>query len=214
MRLTPFQSIQASKNVPGTEGYAEDAELLTLRYESVSVVDKYKAVLHLLPTQASSVLDIGAGTGVDAGWFAKQGHSVLAVEPTMALREAGAKLHPSCQIEWLDDNLPELIETRKRKAKFRLVLVTAVWAHLAEDERQKAMPSVAELLRQDGSLIMSLRHGPAPANRRMFEVTAEETIELAQQNGLQTSLLKQTESVQMLNRQAGVTWSWLVFRKE
>lgn len=206
-------SVSPSKKIPGTEGYAEDAELLIHRYESISVVDKYKVVLHLLPTQASKVLDIGAGTGVDAIWFAKQGHSVLAVEPTRALREAGARLHPSSQIEWLDDSLPELIETRKRKAKFRLVLVTAVWAHLAEDERQKAMASLAELLGQDGSLIMSLRHGPAPANRRVFEVTAEETIELARHNGLKTLLLKQTESVQVLNRQAGVTWSWLVFQK-
>jgi 2-polyprenyl-3-methyl-5-hydroxy-6-metoxy-1,4-benzoquinol methylase len=199
--------------IPGTEGYAADAETLISQYESVPFSDKYKAVLHLLPVCASNVLDIGAGTGVDASWFAKQGHSVLAVEPTKAFREAGVALHPSDQIEWLDDSLPDLIETRKRKAKFSLVLVTAVWTHLAEDERHRAMPNVAALLERDGLLIMSLRHGSAPASRRVFEVTAEETRELAQQNGLTISLLRRTESVQVLNRQAGVTWSWLVFRK-
>lgn len=206
-RLAPLST------VPGTEGYAEDAEALIPRYEGVSVADKYKAVLHLLPVCAINVLDIGAGTGVDASWFAKQGHSVLAVEPTKAFRESGEALHPSDQIEWLDDSLPDLTETRKRNARFNLVLVTAVWSHLAEGERRRAMFNVAELLEHGGLLILSLRHGSAPPNRRVFEVTAEETIELGQQNGLKISLLKRTESVQALNRNAGVTWSWLVFQK-
>lgn len=58
-----------------------------------------------------------------------------------------------------------------------------------------------------------LRHGPAPANRRIFDVTAEETIELALRNGLKEILYAQTESVQPTNREAGVMWTWLAFRK-
>jgi len=111
-----------SCQVPGTEGYAEDAEALIPKYESVAFADKYKAILHLLPACASTVLDIGAGTGVDASWLAKQGHCVLAVEPTKAFRESGIALHPSGQIDWLNDSLPDLIETRKRKAKFKAKL--------------------------------------------------------------------------------------------
>lgn len=199
--------------VPGTEGYAEEAESLIPRYEGVSVVEKYKTVLHLLPARGSKVLDIGAGTGVDAAWFAANGHNVLAVEPTKALREAGARLHPSSQIEWLDDSLPSLEETRKHKKKFDLILVTAVWMHLAEGERQKAMANVAALLEQEAFLILTLRQGPAPTNRRVFEVTAEETIELAQQSGLRNCLYEQTQSIQLLNRQAGVMWSWVAFQK-
>src|SRR5688572_11126945 len=100
-----------------------------------------------------------------------------------------------------------------RKEAFDLVLVTAVWAHLAETERQQAMVNVAALLRPGALLIMSLRHGPAPASRRIFEVSAEETIELAQRNSLKETLHLLTGSVQPINRQAGVTWSWLAFQK-
>lgn len=202
-----------SNIVPGTEGYSEYAEWLIPQYESVPFVEKYKAVLHLLPTKASEILDIGAGTGADAAWLATKGHYVLAVEPTGLLREAGEKLHPSNQIEWLEDSLPMLSKTMGREKAFDLVLVIAVWAHLAETERQQAMFNIAALLRPDALLIMSIRHGPAPTSRRIFEVSAEETIELAQRHSLKVTLHLLTASVQPINRQAGVTWSWLVFQK-
>lgn len=208
-----MSNVMQSNIVPGTEGYSEDEESLIPRYESVPFVEKYKAVLHLLPTEASEILDIGAGTGADAAWLATKGHYVLAVEPTDPLREAGEKLHPSNQIEWLDDSLPTLPKTMARKEAFDLVLVTAVWAHLAETERQQAMVNVAALLRPGALLIMSLRHGPAPASRRIFEVSAEETIELAQRHSLKEILHLLTGSAQAINRQAGVTWSWLAFQK-
>lgn len=199
--------------IPGTEGYSEDAESLISRYESVLFTEKYKAVIHLLPTKPSKILDIGAGTGVDAAWLATKDHCILAVEPTDLLREGGAKLHPSSQIEWLDDSLPMLLKTMARKEVFELVLVTAVWVHLAEKERKQAMSIIAALLKPGALLIMSLRHGPSPANRRVFEVSAEETIELAKQVGLREVLYMRTESVQLINRQAGVMWSWLAFQK-
>jgi len=208
-----MSALTQSKIVPGTEGYSEDAESLIPRYEGVSFTEKYKAVLHLLPTKASKILDIGAGTGVDAAWLATKGHCILAVEPTDPLREAGATLHLSSEIEWLDDSLPMLLKTMARQEVFDLVLVTAVWAHLAEKERKQAMSNIAALLKPSALLIMSLRHGPTPPNRRAFEVTAEETIELAQRDGLREILYTQTESAQPTNRQAGVMWSWLVFQK-
>ncbi len=202
-----------SSTVPGTEGYSEDAEWLVPRYESVSFIDKYRAVSHLLPEKASMILDIGAGTGADAAWLATNGHSVVAVEPVAAFRGAGIKLHASAEIEWLDDSLPALSKTMSRKGAFDVVLVTAVWVHLAPPERAQAMSNITALLKSGAILIISIRHGPAPANRRVFEVSAEETIELAKWNGLREILSARTHSAQLINRRAGVTWSWLAFEK-
>jgi SAM-dependent methyltransferase len=202
-----------SKIVPGTEGYAEDAGEVISRYESIFFVEKYKAVIHLLPVMPSKILDIGAGTGVDAAWLVAQGHRVLAVEPTDALREAGTKLHLSRQIEWLKDSLPTLPRTVARNETFDIVLVTAVWVHLDKQEHEQAMSNIAALLKPGALLIMSLRHGPAPMNRRVFEVTAGETIELAERCRLKKSLHLQTPSLQLVNQQVGVVWSWLVFQK-
>jgi SAM-dependent methyltransferase len=93
---------------PSTQGYAEQAAELIPRYEAVPFEHKYRAENHLLPQRPSRILDVGAGTGADAAWLAAQSHTVLAVEPTAALREAGQALHPQPTIEWLDDSLPDL----------------------------------------------------------------------------------------------------------
>ena len=59
-----------------------------------------------------------------------------------------------------------------------------------------------------------IRHGPVPPGRRMFEVSAEETIALARMQDLHPVLNVRTESIQEKNRAAGVNWINLAFVKE
>jgi SAM-dependent methyltransferase len=200
-----------SVQVSGTEGYADEAEELFKLYESIPAADAHRAVLHLIPTAPGSILDIGSGTGRDAAWFAAQGHRVVAVEPTDAMRIPATTLHPSPRIEWLDDSLPDLALLRARDERFDLVMLSAVWMHLDAEQRRQAMPNLAALVRAGGVMIMKVRHGPVPEGRRMFEVSPEETIELAQTQGLHPVLNVRTESNQEANRRAGVTWTNLAF---
>jgi len=60
---------------------------------------------------------------------------------------------------------------------------------------------------------MKIRHGPVPVGRRMFEISPEETIELAQTQDLHPVLNVRTESSQEANRLAGVSWTNLAFVK-
>lgn len=202
-----------SVRVSGTEGYAEAAADLLKRYESISFADVHTPILHLIPKVPCSVLDIGSGTGRDAAALAAMGHRVVAVEPTDELRVPAMALHPSIRIEWLNDSLPDLPLVLARGEKFDAVMLTAVWAHLDEQQRRHAMPNVASLLREGGVMIMSLRHGPFPHGRRIFEVSAEETVQLAQGQGLHPVLNLRTQSVQELNRLAGVSWTRVAFVK-
>lgn len=195
---------------PGAQGYSEQAEQLVTQYESIPFVEKHRAVLHLLPDAPCDVLDIGAGTGADAAWFADAGHRAVAVEPTAELRNPGMSLHFASSIEWVDDSLPDLPKLSKGR-RFDLVMITAVWMHLDDNERATAMPRVASLLRSSGALIISLRHGPHAPGRRTFDVAAEETIQLASTSGLHCTLNVRTESARQFNRLAGVTWSRLAF---
>jgi SAM-dependent methyltransferase len=202
-----------SVQVSGTEGYAEEAEELFTRYESIPAADAHRTVLHLIPAAPGSVLDIGSGTGRDAAWFASLGHRVVAIEPTDAMRIPAMALHPSPRIEWLNDSLPDLAGLRTRSETFDLVMLTAVWMHLDEAQRRRAMPNLAALLRAGGTVIMKIRHGTVPAGRRMFEVSADETIELAKMQELRPVLNVRSESNQEANRLAGVTWTNLAFVK-
>lgn len=196
----------------GTQGYAEEAGILLDRYESVPPSEKHRSILHLLPASPGRVLDIGAGTGADAAYFAALGHRVVAVEPVAELRIPAAALHPSPLIEWIDDSLPDLRATQALGMRYDVVMATAVWMHLDEAERSRALPNVAALLGNGGILALTLRHGPCPPGRRMFEVTAEETIRLAQAGGLRCVLNERTPSILPENRRAGVEWSCLAFR--
>jgi 2-polyprenyl-3-methyl-5-hydroxy-6-metoxy-1,4-benzoquinol methylase len=156
--------------VSGTESYAEEASQLLKRYESISFAEAHRSVMHLIPNEPCRVLDIGAGTGRDAAGFAAMGHRVLAVEPTEEMRRGAMALHPSPLIEWLDDSLPDLTRVRGRDEQFDVVMLTAVWMHLDEQQRRRGIPNLAALVREGGVVIMTLRHGPVPPGRRMFEV--------------------------------------------
>ncbi len=199
--------------VPGTQGYAEQAEVLAERYQSIPFTERHRSLLPLLPTLPGVILDIGAGTGIDAAWFAKEGHRVLAVEPTSELSSRGKLLHPSPMIEWIDDSLPELATLRDRRAKFNAVLLSAVWMHLDESERRLGMATLATLIVPDGLIFMTLRHGPVPTGRRMFDVSGAETVALAQHRGLRPVLHTHSASAHEFNRAAGVTWTILAFKR-
>ncbi len=162
-------------------------------------------VAHLIPPAPLDVLDIGAGTGRDAAWFAARGDRVIAVEPTRELREGAMALHPDPRIAWIDDGLPDLASVRGKD--FDLVWMSAVWMHFDADERARMMPGVAALVRDGGALMMSLRHGPVPEGRRMFEVSADETIALAADAGLAIVSAEDCPSPYA----EGVTWSRLWF---
>lgn len=139
------------------------------------------------------------------------GHSVTAVEPTPELRLRAKVLDPSPQIQWLDDSLPDLAHLHGRGEIFDVVMLTAVWMHLDEQQSRQAMLRVAGLVRTGGLMMLSLRHGPVQPGRRMFEVTADETIPLAREHGLEAIL--QYDNQDALLGRPGVTWTRLAFSK-
>jgi SAM-dependent methyltransferase len=195
------------------EGYqqAADARFIA-RYESISSDAVYAPVREYLPGSPVRIADIGAGTGRDAGWFAAQGHTVTAVEPVEALREAGKRRHRDQDIAWVDDRLPTLRELACREP-FHLLTLCGVWQHLDDTARVQAMPVLAGLLELGGKLIVSLRHGPGGAGRRVFPVSVEATLRDARNSGLALLHRAAAPSVQQGNRALGVSWTWLVLRK-
>lgn len=195
--------------VPGTEGYADAAaSLLRTR---LAFAEVHAPILRFIPKAPASILDIGSGPGHDAAHLAGAGHAVVAAEPTPDLRAGAIALYGDKSIRWIDDSLPELQAVSALGERFDFVLSSGVWMHLSESERRAAMPNVAALLAPGGAFALSLRYGPVPAGRRMFAVSAEETIALAGRAGLEPILDVARDSLQPGNRAAGVTWRILAF---
>ncbi|MGZ3341624.1 MAG: class I SAM-dependent methyltransferase [Reyranella sp.] len=193
----------------GTEGYGETADALVKHYEGVTFAEVHRETLDLMPTPPSRVLDVGAGTGRDAAALAALGHSVVAVEPTPELRAHGQRLHGDAAITWIDDALPDLDKVHALGVRYDLVLLSAVWMHLDAGQRERAMAAIAGLLRPGALVTLSLRHGPIPAGRRMFNVSAAETSALAARHALAT--VHEGERPALLAGSA-VWWSVLALR--
>ena len=195
----------------GTEGYGETAAERARQYESIGFADVHSDILHLFPETPSQVIDIGAGTGRDAAAFAERGHSVTAVEPTLELRTEAQRLHARWSITWIDDSLPDLDRVHERGGRYDVVMLTAVWMHLDAEQRERAMARVAPLVTPSGLMALSLRHGPVPAGHRMFEVSAQETCEMAWRHGLAT--IHESKGPALLGGPA-VWWDRLAFRAQ
>lgn len=180
-------------------------------YDALPPEQIYAAVLDLFPDPPARVADIGAGTGRDAAWLAQQGHRVLAIEPVRAFREAGATLHGDA-IDWLDDQLPELVETARR-GPFDLLLLCAVWHHLDTRDRARAVPRLAGMTAPGGTLILSLRHEPGTLAPHSYPAPPEEAIDLICAAGFRLIRRAEAAAVHPVSRASGVRWTWLAFIK-
>jgi SAM-dependent methyltransferase len=194
-------------------GYAGLGADWIARSDGLSCDEIYAPVADLLPVVPCRVLDLGAATGRDAAWLAAKGHRVTAVEPVEVLRQAGQRLHPMTAIDWVDDRLPRL-ERIGASEMFDCVLANGVLHHLLPDAQATATGRLAALLKPGGLLIVSLRHGAGPSNRRAWPIDVNVLISVARANGMKLIRRVDKGSIQPENRDAGVTWTWLALKRD
>ncbi len=179
-------------------------------FESIESPVLLTHVMEFLPDSPCYMADVGAGTGRDAGWFALNGHRVLAVEPVEEFRVAGRSLHPSQNIQWLGDHLPSLSKVIARDEKFDFILLAAVWQHIRSEDRPAALVNLRKILKDGCNMVMSMRHGPGAPGRKCYPIDMGSMLDLVKQCGFNVVCCKDAPSVQLNNRRADVTWSWLV----
>jgi SAM-dependent methyltransferase len=187
--------------------YDQHADRLVQQYELLTCQEVHASLLPMLPPAGATVLDIGAGSGRDAAWFAANGYDVVAVEPSEAMLAHAKKRHPSSRIHWLSDSLPDLPNVRRLGLSFDLILLSAVWMHIPPASRQRALRKLATLLAPKGRIAISLRLGPPDTERAIYEVSLQELANLAQQFGLR--IVDSTDSADKLGR-SDVSWTNVV----
>ncbi|MCP3730366.1 class I SAM-dependent methyltransferase [Sphingomonas sp. MG17] len=187
-------------------GYDGAAGQLAAAYDAVSADRLFAAVIDLLPTSGLA-LDVGAGSGRDARWLKHRGLDVVAVEPAGGLRDHGAAL--GLDIRWVDDRLPALDQVHRLALSYDLITLSAVWQHVAPADRGRAFRKLVTLLRPGGLLVMTLRSGPAPADRAMYPTSSGEVEGLARAYGLE--VLKVVASDDLRGRHE-VSWTTIVLR--
>ena len=190
--------------------YEVAAPRLATEYERQTFEQVHHPVFDLVPKSDICVLDVGAGSGRDAAWFASGvNNTVIAVEPTRALLNTGKQRHTSTNIQWVDDLLPGLEKVTRSKLVFDLIWLSAVWMHVPPSARTRAFRKLVSVMRPGGSMMISIRKGPPPSERPMTPVSAAEVEELARHYGLQT--VRSIPSADAGNR-PGVSWEVLWLR--
>ncbi len=189
---------------PYHRGFREFTEA----YEAFGFEEIHAGAMPFLPRTPGLVLDVGAGSGRDAAWFATRGWEVVAVEPAAALRLQARDLHPATTIRWLDDRLPALAAVHRLGLAFDLIWVSAVWMHMPPEDRPRALRKLATLLKPGGRLVLTLRHGPAPEDRPMWPVDAAEVERLGLDHGL--ALRVATERVEDRQGRPDVRWQTVI----
>jgi SAM-dependent methyltransferase len=187
--------------------YDQHAARLVEQYESLSFQEVHAGLTGMLPPPGATVLDVGAGSGRDAAWFAANGYDVVAVEPSEAMLAHARKRHPSSRIHWLADSLPDLANVRRLGLSFDLILLSAVWMHIPPAERQRSLRKLATLLAPKGRIAISLRLGPPDTERAMYAVSYAELSSLAQQFGLR--IVHTDDSQDRLGR-SEISWTTVV----
>ncbi|MBL6082313.1 class I SAM-dependent methyltransferase [Belnapia sp. T18] len=164
--------------------YDSNASRLAGAYEAVPPIISRDWLADLLPRPPAVVIDIGAGTGRDAGAFAAAGFEVIAIEPSACMRVQAERLHQVPRIRWLPDSLPTLTTASRSGIAADVVSLNAVWQHVGPADRPRAFRKLVGLLRSGGLLVMTLRHG-RDDGRGTHPVSLAEVESLARSHGMQ-----------------------------
>jgi len=186
--------------------YDENSRQLAEQYNSVGFEQVHGSWQRYWPLSGDKVLDVGAGSGRDAKWFAESGCEVIALEPSEAMRMLGKQLTGS-SVTWLDDSLPALTKTVNLGFRFDVILVSAVWMHLAPTHRERAFRKLSNLLAPNGRLVISLRHGSFNDSRQAFPVSLEELEQFSKNSAL---MVRHTTSNHDQLKRDDVSWQTVV----
>ena len=159
--------------------YDENADSVANGYEQLDPNRLYRWVSDLFPPAPAAALDVGAGTGRDAAWLAGLGYNVTAAEPSERMRIIARNRHPEIGIRWMADELPELAEVHRLRQEFQLVVLNAVWMHVAPRDREKALGSLVSLAAAGALIVLSIRHGRREPGRGMHPASTAEIEDLS-----------------------------------
>ena len=186
--------------------YSDASAELGERYNRLEPGASFKTVAALFPSQGMA-LDVGAGSGRDAAWLKSLGLDVVAVEPAAGFRDRASGKHDG--IRWLDDRLPSLDRVHGLAIAFDLIILSAVWQHVHPGDRPRAFRKLVTLLWPGGVLALTLRSGPAPADRPMHPTSSGEIERLARTLGMEVLKVEASEDQQ--GRDA-VSWTTIALR--
>jgi len=153
--------------------FNDRADDLSLKYNSTDRVRAHAGLIKLLPkSKKLKMLDIGAGSGADAGMYADMGHDVIAVEPAWKLRNIAKKTFINDKIKWIADKLPQLKLICVSRRKFDVVYCANALQYLKEKDRILSFIRMVSFLKEGGFL--EIQYPFSPSRKYQFFIDSNE----------------------------------------
>lgn len=189
--------------------YAGGADHMVQRFDARSTEAMLAWARDLMPASPATALDVGAGSGRDAGWLASQGYSVTAAEPVIEFHPAIHRNAPDARISMA--TLPAL---KGLSDRFDLIIVNAVVHHLTGTDRDTAYARLQDRLTEGGLMLLSLRIGPAIDGKPVHALDPAAEIARALRAGLALLRRNDQPAADAGEDRAGVRWTWLALTNE
>ena len=93
------------------------------------------------------------------------------------------KFYAESNVAWVQDRLPDLSTTALANSSFNMILLNAVWMHIAPHDRDAALARIKSLLQPGGSVFATIRLGPINEERGTYHISAPEFVADAQAAG-------------------------------
>jgi len=133
--------------------YENNAKHLSLRYESAKVDNIHSLLVNTFPSK-SSLLEIGCGSGRDAGFMHRNGYDILAVDGSMEMIAEAKQCHPELVDRLKVVKVPE--ELYFEPFSFNGVYSIATLMHLDKDAINCTMEKIAMILKPGGKFFFSV----------------------------------------------------------
>jgi len=183
--------------------YTRQAATLSAQYNQLTTPEVFPQIESCLPR--ARALDVGCGNGRDAHWLATQGFMVDALDGATGMLEQARAQHAHPHVTYHHDMLPELKNIQATGHRYDFILLSAVWMHIEPQQRAQALNNLVKLAKPGAHILLSLRHGPAPQDRPMFDVSIDELRGLSAPRLLYMEQLAQDNRTDQLGR-SNVWW--------
>jgi SAM-dependent methyltransferase len=189
--------------------YQRHAAEVGARHATLSFDEVHADLLSWLPKLPARILDVGAGVGRDALSLAQLGYRVSAVEPSIAMREAGEH-RTAGAVDWMDDSLPCLAGPIAGAARYDFVLCSAVLMHVRPRSLPASLGSMSALLTATGRLAVTLR---VPQSDDPSDVFFDHSDQALQDCAALAGLEVVASGRNADSFARPLVWRWFVFRK-
>ena len=153
--------------------FNDRADDLSLKYNSTDHAHAHAGLIKLLlKSKKLKMLDIGAGSGADAGMYSEMGHDVVAVEPAWKLRKLAKKTFKNSRVKWIADKLPQLKLINVSIRKFDVVYCANALQYLKEKDRELSLIRMVSFLKDEG--LLEIQYPFPPSRKYQFSIDSSE----------------------------------------